>query len=442
MTNGVEDLHGYHERAPMLTLFDLRGSIDGLDALLARDDDADEAITDAVRAIVADVRARGDVALRELTERFDGAAIEDHRVNAVAVREALDAIPTEVRDALEYAAGEITAYHEAQVGSVVDLDRAGIRLRELVVAVDRAGCYVPGGRASYPSTVLMTAIPARVAGVDQIVLCTPPDASGRIPVATLAAAALAGVDEVYRVGGAQAIAALALGTETIPAVDVVVGPGNAYVAAAKREVAGIVGVESLAGPSEIVVVADDSAPADLVAIDLLAQAEHGPGGAAVLVTWSPALADAVGKAVIVLAADAPRREEIEATLGQSGRVALVDGPEDALRVVNAIAPEHVELMTTDPEALLVGIRNAGAVFCGPWAPAAIGDYVAGVNHVLPTARTARFASALRVDDFRKHIHVVTVDEGAFRRVGPYVRTLAAVEGLVEHGRSIALRVDT
>ena len=426
----------------MLTRFDLRGSIDGLDALLARDADADDTVAADVRAIVADVRARGDVALRELTERFDGATVDDLRVDSVAVRDALDAIPADVRDALEYAAGEIRAYHDAQIGPVVDLDRGGVRLRELVVAVDRAGCYVPGGRASYPSTVLMTAIPARVADVGEIVLCTPPDAAGQVPVVTLAAAALAGVDEVYRVGGAHAIAAMAFGTEAIRAVDLVVGPGNAYVTAAKREVAGIVGVESLAGPSEIVVVADDSAAADFVAIDLLAQAEHGPGGVAVLVTWSAALADAVGEAVAALAADAPRRSEIEATLGESGRVVLVDGPDDALRVVNAIAPEHVELMTTDPEALLVGIRNAGAVFCGAWAPAAIGDYVAGVNHVLPTARTARFASALRVDDFCKHIHVVTVEEDALRRVGPYVRTLAAVEGLDEHGRSIALRVDT
>jgi histidinol dehydrogenase len=287
----------------------------------------------------------------------------------------------------------------------------------------------------------MTAIPARVAGVAGIALCVPPAADGRVAPVVLAAAALAGVDEVYRVGGAQAIAALAYGTDTIRRVDVVVGPGNAYVAAAKREVAGVVGIESLAGPSEVVVVADDTAPPDLVAIDLLAQAEHGPGGATVLVTWSDALAEKVVDAMTTLAAVAPRRAEIDASLRDGGRVILVDGPDDALAVVNLIAPEHVELITADPEALVDGVRNAGAVFCGPWAPAAIGDYVAGVNHVLPTARTARFASALRVDDFRKHTHIVTVDEAALRRVGPHVEALACVEGLDEHARSISLRTD-
>ena len=258
--------------------------------------------------------------------------------------------------------------------------------------VARAGLYVPGGRASYPSTVLMTAIPARVAGVAELALCVPPDRDGAVPPATLAAAALAGVDEVYRVGGAQAIAALAYGTETIRATDVIVGPGNVYVALAKREVAGVVGIESYAGPSEVVVVADATAPPELAAVDLLAQAEHGPGGSAVLITWLEPVADAVADAVEKLLADAPRRAEIEATLSSGGRIVLVDGPDAALAAANAIAPEHLELMTADPEALLGSVRNAGAVFLGPWAPAVVGDYVAGVNHVLPTARTARYAS--------------------------------------------------
>jgi histidinol dehydrogenase len=428
----------------MLTRIDLRGSIDDVDTVLARSDASETAarlVSIEVRGIIDDVRRRGDVALRELTARFDGVEVDDLRVPDADVRTALDGLAPDVRAALEYAAGEITAYHEAQRASDVDLDRDGIRLRDRVVPVDRAGCYVPGGRASYPSTVLMTAIPARVAGVAGIALCVPPAADGRVAPVVLAAAALAGVDEVYRVGGAQAIAALAYGTDTIRRVDVVVGPGNAYVAAAKREVAGVVGIESLAGPSEVVVVADDTAPPDLVAIDLLAQAEHGPGGATVLVTWSDALAEKVVDAMTTLAAVAPRRAEIDASLRDGGRVILVDGADDALAVVNLIAPEHVELITADPEALVDGVRNAGAVFCGPWAPAAIGDYVAGVNHVLPTDRTARFASALRVDDFRKHTHIVTVDEAALRRVGPHVEALACVEGLDEHARSISLRTD-
>jgi histidinol dehydrogenase len=258
---------------------------------------------------------------------------------------------------------------------------------------------------------------------------------------TLGAAALAGVDEVYRVGGAQAIAALAYGTESIRAVDVIVGPGNPYVAAAKREVAGVVGIDSFAGPSEVVVVADDSADPRLVAIDLVAQAEHGPGGTALVVTWSEGVADAVIDTVARLTESAPRRAEIESTLRDGGRAVLVDGPSEAVVVVNAVAPEHVEIVTDAPDALVGGIRNAGAIFCGPWAPAAIGDYVAGVNHVLPTARTARFASALRVDDFRKRIHVVDVDESGFRRVAPYVQALARVEGLDAHARSVTLRLE-
>jgi histidinol dehydrogenase len=285
----------------------------------------------------------------------------------------------------------------------------------------------------------MTAIPARVAGVPEIALCVPPDSDGRVPAVTLAAAALAGVDEVYRVGGAQAIAALAYGTETIRPVDVIVGPGNMYVTAAKREVAGIVGIESLAGPSELVVVADDTADPALVAADLVAQAEHGPDGAAILVTWDDAVADAVDEAVGKLTADAPRRAEIEATLTSGGRAVLVDTPAMAVEAANAIAPEHLELITADPEALLPLVRNAGAVFCGPWSPAVVGDYVAGVNHVLPTARTARFASALRVDTFRKHVHVVTLDQAALARVAPYVQAFADMEGLDAHGRSVQLR---
>jgi histidinol dehydrogenase len=424
----------------MLTLLDLRGSTSDLDALLARPEADVEAVRDSVRAIIADVRARGDAALRELTERFDGAGIDELRVADETMHAALDAVEPDVRAALEYAAGEITAYHRAQLTPDVVLDRDGIRLRERIVAVERAGCYVPGGRAAYPSTVLMTVIPARVAGVDDVVLCVPPGRDGEPPAVTLAAAALAGVDAVYRVGGAQAIAALAYGTESIRPVDVVVGPGNAYVAAAKREVAGVVGIESLAGPSEVVVVADEHADPELVAIDLLAQAEHGPGGAALLVTWSEPLAAEVNAAVERLVAEAPRRAEIGATLREAGRVVLVADSADALSVVNTIAPEHLELQVDDPESLLDGVRNAGAIFCGRWAPAAIGDYVAGVNHVLPTSRTARFASALRVDDFRKHIHVVSVDEPALRRVAPYIDALARVEGLAEHARSVALRI--
>ncbi|HMF04478.1 MAG TPA: histidinol dehydrogenase [Acidimicrobiia bacterium] len=422
----------------MLSRLDLRGADADLGDVLVHAADDGSAL-DAVREIIRDVRAGGDAALRALTERFDGCAIGDLRVPSEELRAALDSAPPAFRAALDYARDEITAYHEAQVGDGVRVERDGVLLRELVVPVDRAGLYVPGGRAAYPSTVLMTAIPARVAGVPELALCVPPDREGRIPPATLAAASLVGIDEVYRVGGAQAIAALAYGTESIRPVDVVVGPGNVYVTLAKREVAGVVGIESLSGPSELVVVADDIADAALAAADLLAQAEHGPDGAAVLVTWDEHVADAVDAAVAALLAEAPRRAEIESTLESGGRTIIVDGPEAAVEVANTIAPEHLELMTADPEAMVAQVRNAGAVFCGPWSPAAVGDYVAGVNHVLPTARTARFASALRVDTYRKHVHVVTLDRDALARVTPYVQAFAEVEGLDAHGRSVTLR---
>jgi histidinol dehydrogenase len=423
----------------MLTTIDLRSGCDDLERVLARPEVADTRVQSDVRTIIADVRARGDDALRGLTARFDGVEIDELAVPSAALRSALDALTPEVRSALEYAHDEIVAYHSAQRAPAVDLDRGGVRLEERAVPVDRAGCYVPGGRASYPSSVLMTVVPARVAGVPEVALCVPPGRDGLPPVAALAAASLAGVDEVFRIGGAQAIAALAYGTASIRPVDVVVGPGNAYVAAAKREVAGVVGIESLAGPSEVVVIADETTPPELAAADLVAQAEHGPGGYALLVTWSEPLATAVAAAVAGIVGSSARREEIEASLQAAGRTVLVSGPEDAMRVVNHVAPEHVELMTSDPESLVGEVRNAGAVFCGWWAPAAVGDYVAGVNHVLPTARTARFASALRVDDFLKHLHVVRVTESAFRRIAPHVQALAAVEGLDEHARSITVR---
>jgi histidinol dehydrogenase len=422
----------------MLSRLDLRGADADLGDVLVHAADDGSAL-DAVREILGEVRARGDDALRELTERFDGCRIGELRVPSDELGHALEEAPTEFRAALDYARDEITAYHQAQVGKGVRVERDGVLLRELVVPVDRAGLYVPGGRAAYPSTVLMTAIPARVAGVPELALCVPPDRDGKVPAATLAAAALVGVDEVYRVGGAQAIAALAYGTKSIRPVDIVVGPGNVYVTLAKREVAGVVGIESLSGPSELVVVADAAADPALVAADLLAQAEHGPDGAAVLVTWDERVADAVDEAIAALLSDAPRRAEIESTLTSGGRAVVVDGPEAAVEAANTIAPEHLELMTAEPEALVAQVRNAGAVFCGPWSPAAVGDYVAGVNHVLPTARTARYASALRVDTYRKHVHVVTLDRAALARVTPYVRAFAEVEGLDAHGRSVTLR---
>lgn len=426
----------------MLARTDLRGAGDTIDAaFLARpsDSSSDADVLATVRDIIADVRARGDAAVRELTARYDGCTVDRLRVPPEDRLHALHAIRSDVRDALEFARDQIATYHGLQDAPDVRTRREGIEVHEIVRPVDRAGLYAPGGRAPLASTVLMTAVPARIAGVPEVVLCVPPDRDGRVPGVMLAAAALADVDEVYAAGGAQAIAAMAYGTETVPRVDVIVGPGNRYVALAKQEVSGVVGIESTAGPSELVVLADESAPAEFVAVDLMAQAEHGPDGAAVLVTWVPEVADAVDAALDRLLAGAARRREIESTLEHGGRTVLVDDVRGALEVANAIAPEHLELMTAEPEKLLADVRNAGAVFCGAWAPAVIGDYVSGANHVLPTARSARYASALRVDDFRKHIHVVNLDEGALRDVAGKVTALAGVEGLDAHAQSITIR---
>ena len=421
----------------MLARSDLRGVADLASALAPPPDDPGP--VRAVRDIVADVRERGDAALRDLTERFDGCRLDDLRVPGSELTAALEGLAPEVRESLDYAHGEIAAYHAAQRNGGFTLDRDGVRLTERVVPVARAGCYVPGGRAAYPSSVLMTAVPARIADVDDVVLCVPPGSDGAVPAITLAAAALAGVDEVYRVGGAQAIAAMAYGTESIRAVDVIVGPGNVYVALAKREVIGVVGIDGFAGPSEVAIVADETANPRWVAADLLAQAEHGPGGAAVVLTWDAAVADAVDRAIAELLADAPQRAEIEATLAATGRIVLVDNADAARTAIDVLAPEHLELACADAEKLADEVRNAGAIFVGNYAPAALGDYLAGVNHVLPTARTARFASALRVDTFCKHVHVVDVDPSAFARVASSVATLAGVEGLVEHARSVTIR---
>jgi histidinol dehydrogenase len=430
----------------MLQRLDLRGRVDDtadLRTILPRPEAAKEPPVAAVQAILADVRARGDAAVKEATARFDKVELDDLRVPAADLDAALASIPPLLREALEAARGNILAFHRDSVHEDGTYEKDGIVVRELRRPVDRAGLYVPGGRAEYPSTVLMTAIPARVAGVPEVVLCVPPNsATGKVPESTLAAAALAGVDEVYSIGGAQAIGAMAYGTESIRPVDVIVGPGNIYVSVAKREVAneGLVGVPSaFAGPSEVVVIADDSTPVDYAAVDVIVQAEHGPDGLAWLITWSEEVLVAITEAVARMVAESPRRAEIEATLSDGGYAVLVDGPEQAVAVANAIAPEHLELMNDDPEALVPLVRHAGAVFTGPFAPASVGDYLAGPSHVLPTYGSARFGSALRVEDFQKLIHVVSLDQAALGRVAPHVAAIADAEGLAAHAESVRLR---
>ena len=394
----------------------------------------------AVREILDAVRAEGDAALARYTKQFDGAVPSSWRVPPAEVAAARECIEPSLRAALDAAAESIAEFHQGQVSKEQTHNRQGITIRSWDQPVRRAGCYVPGGRAAYPSTVLMTAQPARAAGVDEVVLCVPPDSDGRVADVTLAAAAIAGVDEVYAVGGAQAIAAMAYGTESVGAVDVIVGPGNVYVAITKQLVAGAVGVPAaFAGPSEVVVVADGAVPAEYAAIDLIVQAEHGPDGLAWLIAWDALAADAVESAVAELLSAAARRDDIAATFSRSGHIVLVDGPEAAAEVVNLIAPEHLQVMTDAPEAVIDRGCNAGAIFRGPLAPASIGDYVAGPSHVLPTNGTARFAGALSVRDFTKPMHEISVDAAGLAAVGPHVAAMADAEGLDAHAQSVRLR---
>ena len=435
-------MHPEYHRVPVpLTRLDLRGvPAEQLADVLPRPPAEQSFPSDAVRAVLDEVRAGGDAAVRALTRRFDGVDVDTLRVPDDDIEAALAGLEPTLRAALELAYARILAYHRHEPGPVPDFENDGVVVSHLLRPVARAGLYAPGGRARYPSTVLMCAAPARVAGVAELVLCVPPGPDGTVATETLAAAAIAGIDEVYRVGGAQAIAAMAFGTESIGRVDVIAGPGNRYVAEAKRQVSGIVGVPSaFAGPSEVVVVADAATPVAWAAIDVVVQAEHGPDGLAWLVTWSPEAADAIEAEVDRLVAASPRRADLESTLGSGGYVALVDGPAEALAVANVVAPEHLELLVEGAADLLPLVQRAGAVFLGPYAPASVGDYLAGPNHVLPTARTARFASALRVDDFRTHIHAVSMDAAALARLAPHVAAIAQAEGLPAHARSVVVR---
>lgn len=426
----------------MLTTIDARGLRDqALRDALPRATDPGADVRSAVSAIIDRVRRQGDRALRSLTMELDGVDVEDVRVPASSVRGALDRVPADLRAALELAHRNIVSYHSHETRPPGDFVRGSLRVRHLVRPVARAGCYAPGGRARYPSTVLMCAGAARVAGVPSVALCVPPGPDGRVDDATLAAAAVAKVDEVYAVGGAQAVAAMACGTESIRPVDVIAGPGNRYVAEAKRQLSGSVGVAAaFAGPSEVVVVVGPGTPAEFAAVDLAVQAEHGPDGLAWLVTWSGSKAAEVVAHLERVVAGSPRRADLESTLATGGFVCLVDDLPHAIDVANVIAPEHLEIMVEDAEDHLDAVQAAGAVFCGPWAPATLGDYVAGPNHVLPTDRTARFASSLRADDFRHHVHAVSADRRALEALAPSVAVLATTEGLPAHRASVEVRL--
>jgi histidinol dehydrogenase len=412
-------------------------------AFLATKRETAEDVEQAVRAIIADVRARGDHALLELTKRFDRVDLNQVglRVSAGDIEAAAARCDRKALDALKVARDRIEAYHRRQKPSDDRFtDALGVELGHRWTAIEAVGLYVPGGTAAYPSSVLMNAVPAKVAGVPRLVMVVPaPD--GRLSPLVLAAAQLAGVDEVYRVGGAQAVAALAYGTPTIRPVAKIVGPGNAYVAAAKRLVFGTVGIDMIAGPSEVLILADNSGNPDWIAADLLAQAEHDTAAQSILITDDAGLADAVEKAVAAQLTTLPRGLVAGASWRDFGAVILVRDLDEAVPLVDALAPEHLEIEAAAAERLAGRIRNAGAIFLGAHTPEAIGDYVAGSNHVLPTARSARFSSGLGVLDFMKRTSILKCGPDQLAALGPAAIALGEAEGLDAHARSVAIRLN-
>ena len=418
------------------------GFAEALTELVDRRRDAEDDVRDSVAAIIAAVRAEGDAALVDYTRRFDrlDLAPEQLRIGEGEIATATAACPPEQLDALRLAAGRIRAFHERQLPEAAAWqDAHGVRLGLRWTPIDAVGLYVPGGTAAYPSSVLMNAIPARVAGCRRLVM-TVPTPDGALSPLVLAAAGIAGIDEIFRIGGAQAIAALAYGTASIVPVDKIMGPGNAYVAEAKRQVFGRVGIDMIAGPSEIVVVADRDADPAWIAADLLSQAEHDPRAQAVLVTDARPLADAVEREVARQLQSLARAETAAASWRDEGAVVIVPSLDDALDIVDRLAPEHLELLVADPESLARRVRHAGAIFLGAHTPEVIGDYVGGPNHVLPTGRSARFASGLAVFDFLKRTTILGCSAEGFAELAPAASVLARAEGLEAHALAVERRL--
>lgn len=403
----------------------------------------DEGVEATVRAIISDIRARGDDALLEYTRKFDrmeAASVADLDIGRDELERALRKIPDAQLKALKDAAGRVSAFHERQLsGSWEYLEADGTRLGQRMTPLDRVGLYVPGGKAAYPSSVLMNAIPAKVAGVGELVMVTPTPGGERNPL-VLAAAALAGVDRVIAIGGAQAVAALAYGTRSIPRVDKIVGPGNAYVATAKRQVFGAVGIDMIAGPSEILVICDGGTPADWIAMDLFSQAEHDEDARAILLSPDAGFLDSVAASIARLLPQMNRRGVIQAALAAHGALIRTRSLAEACEIANRIAPEHLELSVEDPDALLPNLRHAGAIFLGRYTSEAIGDYCAGPNHVLPTSGTARFSSPLGVYDFQKRTSLIGASRAGAAALGRTASTLANGEGLQAHALSAEYRI--
>ncbi|WP_417068217.1 histidinol dehydrogenase [Niveibacterium terrae] len=430
---------------PILRLSSSDSDFDArLKSLLAFEAAQDESIERAVSEILTAVRLEGDAAVLAYTKRFDkleAATLADLELSRVDLDAALAGLPAEQRSALEEAAARVRAYHERQLMQSWDyVEEDGTRLGQKVTALDRAGLYVPGGKASYPSSVLMNAIPAKVAGVRELIMVVPTPRGERNPL-VLAAAAVAGVDRVFTIGGAQAIGALAFGTETIPQVDKIVGPGNAYVAAAKRRVFGTVGIDMVAGPSEVLIISDASGDPDWTAMDLFAQAEHDELAQAILLCPDAGFIEKVAESIARLLPGMPRAATIAASLAHRGALIRVRDLAEACAIANRIAPEHLELAVEDPEPLIAQIHHAGAIFAGHWSVEALGDYCAGPNHVLPTSRSARFSSPLGVYDFQKRTSLIRMSKAGAQRLGRVASTLAHGEGLQAHARSAELRVE-
>jgi len=418
-----------------------------LDELLAFDHATDEGIERTVADILVQVRQRGDAAVLEYTQRFDGLAastMAELSLSSTELSAAFDALPAVQRQALEAAAARIRNYHERQKAeswSYTETDEAmeGTRLGQKITPLDRVGLYVPGGKAAYPSSVLMNALPAKVAGVGELIMVVPTPRGAKNAL-VLAAAHLAGVDRVFTIGGAQAVAALAYGTQTIPQVDKIVGPGNAYVAAAKRRVFGTVGIDMIAGPSEVLVIADATANPDWIAMDLFAQAEHDEMAQSILLCPDAAFIERVAASIEKLLPTMPRRTVIEASLTGRGALIQVADLDEACTIANRIAPEHLELAVAEPNLLVEKIRHAGAIFIGHYTSESLGDYCAGPNHVLPTSRSARFSSPLGVYDFQKRSSLIEVSAAGAQTLGPIASTLAHGEGLTAHARAAELRI--
>ena len=427
----------------MLKRIDLNEKdIDSISSALSAASPANDDVGQTVLAIINDVKSRGDDALCHYAEKFDGFIPEDFRVSDAEIDEAFKNCEAGLIEAIEKAAGRIREFHKTQLHSGRSFNEGNLEVQTVYRPVTRAGCYVPGGRASYPSTVLMTVIPAVVAGVSDVIICTPPGQDNKISPAVLVAAQIAGASSVFAIGGAQAISAMAYGTESIAAVDVIVGPGNIYVATAQRMVSQDVGIAAaFAGPSEIVVIADETVNPKFAAIDLIVQAEHGPDGQSWLISPDEEVLETILKEVTVLVNKSMRRQEIMSTFDRGGFAVLVKDLSQAFDVANTVAPEHLQLMIENPENFLSLIQNAGAVFMGNMAPASVGDYYAGPSHVLPTDRSARFASALTIHDFVKDIHVISMGANALKEAANTIIKIANEEGLEAHAESIRLRLE-